>query len=164
MLLQSYINSKQMSMFIMLGCFIFQSSMSKSRSFRDASLKSRPVKYKRNKTTNLDKLTSSMSAHTLKCPTEEEHQAMISGADHSKIKSSSYSLLSSKKKILVMIQWKGNFCSLPTLILQDTKIPNYYWCIFFRILIAQSFNPPCSWRRSEQKFLFHCKVPCIYID
>jgi hypothetical protein len=59
-----------------------KSSMSKSRSFRDASLKSRPVKYKRNKTTNLDKLTSSMSAHTLKCPTEEEHQAMISGADH----------------------------------------------------------------------------------
>ena len=75
--------------------------MSKSRSFRDASLKSRPVKYKRNKTTNLDKLTSSMSAHTLKCPTEEEHQAMISGADHSKIKSTSYSLLSSNKKILV---------------------------------------------------------------
>ena len=108
-----------MSMFIMLGCFIFQSSMSKSRSFRDASLKSRPVKYKRNKTTNLDKLTSSMSAHTLKCPTEEEHQAMISGADHSKIKSSSYSLLSSKKKILVMIRWKGNFCSLPTLILRQ---------------------------------------------
>jgi len=59
-------------------------SMSKSRSFRDASLKSRPVKYKRNKTTNLDKLTSSMSAHTLKCPSssDEEHQAMISAADH----------------------------------------------------------------------------------
>ena len=140
MLLQSYINSKQMSMFIMLGCFIFQSSMSKSRSFRDASLKSRPVKYKRNKTTNLDKLTSSMSAHTLKCPTEEEHQAMISGADHSKIKSSSYSLLSSKKKILVMIQWKGNFCSLPTLILRQNITAKrqkksrkllFEWAIFF---------------------------------
>ena len=73
----------------MHGCFIFQPSMSKSRSFRDASLKSRPVKYKKNKTTNLDKLTSSMSAHTLKCPSssDEEHQAMISAADHGKLKS-----------------------------------------------------------------------------
>jgi len=43
-------------------------SISKSKSFRDNSKngKQRPtVKYRKNKTTNLDKLTSSMSAHTI---------------------------------------------------------------------------------------------------
>lgn len=44
------------------------SSISKSKSFRDNSKNGRqraPVKYRKNKTTNLDKLTSSMSAHTI---------------------------------------------------------------------------------------------------
>merc|ERR1711902_282075 len=61
-----------------------QKALPKSRSFRETCHKSRPIKYKKNKTTNLDKLTSSMSAHTLKCPSssDEEHQAMISAADH----------------------------------------------------------------------------------
>lgn len=48
-------------------------SVSKSRSFRDTSGKSRPsAKYKKTKTTQLDKLTSSMSAHTIKCSNSDE--------------------------------------------------------------------------------------------
>lgn len=47
--------------------------VSKSRSFRDTSGKSRPsAKYKKTKTTQLDKLTSSMSAHTIKCSNSDE--------------------------------------------------------------------------------------------
>ena len=48
--------------------------MSKSRSFRDCGLKSRPIKYKKNKTTNLDKLTASMSTTSLKCSSNDEDQ------------------------------------------------------------------------------------------
>lgn len=56
-----------------------QKALPKSKSFRDPSHKSRPIKYKKNKTTNLDKLTSSMSAHTLKCSSssDEDQQAML---------------------------------------------------------------------------------------
>jgi len=55
-----------------------QKALPKSRSFREPSHKSRPIKYKKNKTTNLDKLTSSMSAHTLKCSSsDDEQQAML---------------------------------------------------------------------------------------
>ena len=55
-----------------------QTSISKSKSFRDAGSgsKNRPrqaIKYRKNKTTNLDKLTSSMSAHTIRCSGEEEN-------------------------------------------------------------------------------------------
>lgn len=49
-------------------------AVSKSRSFRDCGLKSRPIKYKKNKTTNLDKLTASMSTTSLKCSSNDEDQ------------------------------------------------------------------------------------------
>lgn len=46
----------------------------KSRSFRDSSKSSRQIKYRKNKTTNLDKLTGSLSAYTLKCPSSSEDE------------------------------------------------------------------------------------------
>ena len=52
--------------------------MSKSRSFRDCGQKSRPIKYKKNKTTNLDKLTASMSTTSLKCSSnDEDYQGVL---------------------------------------------------------------------------------------
>jgi len=55
-----------------------QQQVSKSRSFRDTSGKSRPSQraYRKNKTTHLDKLTTSMSAHTIRCSNssdEDDH-------------------------------------------------------------------------------------------
>ena len=57
--------------------FLLFQTMPKSRSFRDSSQRYRPIKYKKNKTTNLDKLTSSMSAHTLKCSSSDDEQQAI---------------------------------------------------------------------------------------
>ena len=50
--------------------------VSKSRSFRDTSGKSRPSQraYRKNKTTHLDKLTTSMSAHTIRCSNSSDNE------------------------------------------------------------------------------------------
>lgn len=49
--------------------------VTKSRSFRDTSSKSRPGRpYRKNKTTHLDKLTTSMSAHTIRCSSSSDDE------------------------------------------------------------------------------------------
>merc|ERR1711874_734637 len=55
-------------------------AISKSKSFRDSKKGSRPmIKYRKNKTTNLDKLTSSMSAHTIRCGEGDSNPLTSSG-------------------------------------------------------------------------------------
>lgn len=76
-------------------------SISKSKSFRDNSKngKQRPtVKYRKNKTTNLDKLTSSMSAHTIRCGEGDSNPLTSSGDDNDILDEQTNSLLSSEKK------------------------------------------------------------------
>ena len=63
------------------NCLIFSYficlQVSKSRSFRDNSSKSRPSQraYRKTKTTHLDKLTTSMSAHTIRCSNSSDEDA-----------------------------------------------------------------------------------------
>ena len=78
-----------------------QTSISKSKSFRDAGSgsKNRPrqaIKYRKNKTTNLDKLTSSMSAHTIRCG--EENNSSTDDANENNSDEQTNSLLENCKK------------------------------------------------------------------
>lgn len=74
-------------------------SISKSKSFRDSKKGSRPmIKYRKNKTTNLDKLTSSMSAHTIRCGEGDSNPLTSSGDDNDILDEQTNSLLSSEKK------------------------------------------------------------------
>merc|ERR1712154_177676 len=72
-------------------------SISKSKSFRDGAGKNKPkpIKYRKNKTTNLDKLTSSMSAHTIRCGEEN------SSTDDNETDEQTNSLLQDRKSTLV---------------------------------------------------------------
>jgi len=78
-----------------------QTSISKSKSFRDtgSGSKNRPrqaIKYRKNKTTNLDKLTSSMSAHTIRCG--EENNSSTDDCNENNSDEQTNSLLENCKK------------------------------------------------------------------
>ena len=78
-----------------------QTSISKSKSFRDTGSGSKnrprqPIKYRKNKTTNLDKLTSSMSAHTIRCG--EENNSSTDDANENNSDEQTNSLLENCKK------------------------------------------------------------------
>jgi len=82
-----------------------QTSISKSKSFRDAGSgsKNRPrpaIKYRKNKTTNLDKLTSSMSAHTIRCG-EENNSSTDDGNENNSDEQTNSLLENCKKSTLV---------------------------------------------------------------
>ena len=82
-----------------------QTSISKSKSFRDAGSgsKNRPrqaIKYRKNKTTNLDKLTSSMSAHTIRCG-EENNLSTDDGNENNSDEQTNSLLENCKKSTLV---------------------------------------------------------------
>jgi len=82
-----------------------QTSISKSKSFRDAGSgsKNRPrqaIKYRKNKTTNLDKLTSSMSAHTIRCG-EENKSSNDDGNENNSDEQTNSLLENCKKSTLV---------------------------------------------------------------
>ena len=82
-----------------------QTSISKSKSFRDtgSGSKNRPrqaIKYRKNKTTNLDKLTSSMSAHTIRCG-EENNSSTDDGNENNSDEQTNSLLENCKKSTLV---------------------------------------------------------------
>ena len=82
-----------------------QTSISKSKSFRDtgSGSKNRPrqaIKYRKNKTTNLDKLTSSMSAHTIRCG-EENNSSTDDGNENNSDEQTNSLLENCKKSNLV---------------------------------------------------------------
>ena len=83
-----------------------QTSISKSKSFRDAGSSGsknrprQPIKYRKNKTTNLDKLTSSMSAHTIRCG-EENNSSTDDGNENNSDEQTNSLLENCKKSTLV---------------------------------------------------------------
>jgi len=82
-----------------------QTSISKSKSFRDTGSGSKnrprqPIKYRKNKTTNLDKLTSSMSAHTIRCG-EENNSSTDDGNENNSDEQTNSLLENCKKSNLV---------------------------------------------------------------